>query len=272
MMKTRQWILIGSVLALSSLSLPFIISETSPKPEIQKTPNLELIDGLVELGCTEPAINHAFRHSNLLDDSFDGTYLINAIGYPDDLSKVEFDKCVKIILEKRLPSSHDYSFSRVNMTNACTDEPSVCYGTFANNTSIQVKCDFPIHGCSPVYYGISSTFSVMKDDVSFDVDYSIKGGTVKEMVFSNTANSLWVAIDSVMQGNLTLTIPRDLLDAKMDYCPPRMENSPDDKFFVLLDGEEIWYDEVKTTPEYRTLQILFLNNSTKIEVLGTCFI
>jgi hypothetical protein len=101
-MKTRPLILIGTVLALSSLSLPFIISETSPKPEIPKTPNLELIDEIIDHGCTEPAINHVFRYSNLLDDSFDGTYYIDAIGYPDDLSQVEFDKCVKIILEKRI--------------------------------------------------------------------------------------------------------------------------------------------------------------------------
>lgn len=100
-MKTRQLTLIGTILAVSSLSLPFIISETSPKPEIPKTPNLELIDELVDLGCTDPAINHAFRYSNLLDDSFDGTYYIDAIGYPYDLTQVDFDKCVKIILEKR---------------------------------------------------------------------------------------------------------------------------------------------------------------------------
>ena len=65
-------------------------------------PNLELIDELIDLGCTEPAINHAFRYSNLLDDSFDGTYFIEWIGLPADLSQVEFDKCVKIILEKRI--------------------------------------------------------------------------------------------------------------------------------------------------------------------------
>ncbi len=101
-MKTRPLMLIGTVLALSSLSLPFIISETSPKPEIPKMPNLELIDELVDLGCTEPAINHLSRYSNLLDDSFDGTYFIEFIGLPDDLSQVEFDKCVEFILEKRV--------------------------------------------------------------------------------------------------------------------------------------------------------------------------
>lgn len=104
-MKTRQLTLIGTVLAVSALSLPFIINETAPKPEIPKTPNLELIDELVELGCTEPAINHIFRYSNLLDDSFDGTYYVDAIGYPDDLSQVEFDKCVSLILEIRTISN-----------------------------------------------------------------------------------------------------------------------------------------------------------------------
>lgn len=101
-MKTSPLILIGTLLAVSALSLPFIINETSPKPEIPKTPNLGLIDEIVELGCTEPAIHHISKYSNLLDDSFDGTYFIEAIGYPDDLTQIEFDKCVKTILEKRI--------------------------------------------------------------------------------------------------------------------------------------------------------------------------
>ena len=101
-MKTRQLTLIGTVLALSALSLPFIISETSPKPEIQKTPNLELIDEIIKHGCSELSINHVIRSSSLLDDSFDGTYFIDAIGFPDGLTQNEFDKCVKIILEKRI--------------------------------------------------------------------------------------------------------------------------------------------------------------------------
>jgi len=100
-MNNKLLIIIPIIVGLS-VSIPFIISETSPKPEMLKTPNLELMDELVDLGCTEPAINHVFRYSNLLDDSFDGTYFIDAIGYPYDLSQLEFDKCVKIILEKRI--------------------------------------------------------------------------------------------------------------------------------------------------------------------------
>ena len=101
-MKTKHLTLIGTVLALSSLSLPFIISETSPKPEIPKTPNLELIDQIIKLGCSELAVNHVVRASSLLDDSFDGTYFVDAIGFPDGLTQNEFDNCVKIILEKQI--------------------------------------------------------------------------------------------------------------------------------------------------------------------------
>jgi hypothetical protein len=115
-------------------------------------------------------------------------------------------------------------------------------------------------------------FEIIKDDLTFDVSYAIKGGIVEDMVFSNNTNSLLVKIDSIEQGSLTLNIPRDLIDAKFDYCTPRLANPPDDRFFVILDGEEIAYDEIVTTHESRTLQIPFLENSTKIEVIATCLI
>ena len=115
-------------------------------------------------------------------------------------------------------------------------------------------------------------FEVAKDDLTFDVSYAIKGGIVEDMVFSKNTNSLLVKIDSTDKGNLTLGIPRNLLDAKFDYCIPIKSNPPDDTFIVLLDGKEIAYDEIATTNESRTLQILFLEKSTKIEVVATCLI
>lgn len=115
-------------------------------------------------------------------------------------------------------------------------------------------------------------FEVIKDDLTFDVSYAIKEGIVEDMVFSKDTNSLLVTINSTEQGSLTLNIPRDLIDAKFDYCTPRLANPPDDTFIVLLDGEEIAYDEIATTHKSRTLQIPFLENSTKIEVVATCLI
>ncbi len=117
-----------------------------------------------------------------------------------------------------------------------------------------------------------SIFEVPKNDRIFDVEYGIRGGMVKDMVFSNKTNSLLVTIDSTGKGILSLSIPRSLLHARFDYYPPRQTNPPDDLFIVLLDGEEVAYDEILTTPEKRTLQIQFDKNAAKIEVIDTCLI
>lgn len=115
-------------------------------------------------------------------------------------------------------------------------------------------------------------FKVPKDDTVFDVEYSVKGASVKDMIFSNNTNSLLVSLVSDDKGSLILGIPRALLDAKMDYCPPHQTNPPDDRFFVLLDGEEIPYDEVLTTSEKRVLQIPFTENASKMEIISACLI
>lgn len=124
--------------------------------------------------------------------------------------------------------------------------------------------------------GISSSeimgIGVAKDGKIFDVKYLIKGATIQDMIFSNHTNSLVITIDVIHEGNLEVTVPRDLLDARMDYCPPRQTNAPDDRFFVMLDGEEIFDDEILTTVEARTLRIPFDVNSEKIEIIGTCFV
>ena len=100
-MKTGKLTLIGTVLAVSALALPFIISETSPKPPIPNTPDLELIDKSNKLGCSESAINFLIDNSNLFDKEFDGNFLINLIGLPADLSQEELDKCVQIVTSIR---------------------------------------------------------------------------------------------------------------------------------------------------------------------------
>ena len=121
-----------------------------------------------------------------------------------------------------------------------------------------------------------SVFKVTKDNTVFDVEYSITKGTVKDIVYSNDAKSLLVTIDSTGDGDdeerLTLSMPRDLIDSKMDYCPPRKANPPDDVFFVLIGGVEVFHDEVLTTSEKRVLQIPFHGNASSIEIIGACYV
>jgi len=51
-----------------------------------------------------------------------------------------------------LPSSRDYDFERMHINNACTKEPSFCFGIFENTTQIMIQCDYPIHGCPAISF------------------------------------------------------------------------------------------------------------------------
>ena len=51
-----------------------------------------------------------------------------------------------------LPSSDDYDFDKMHMSNACTEEHSFCFGVFENGTQVMTQCDFPIYGCGPVSF------------------------------------------------------------------------------------------------------------------------
>jgi len=62
-----------------------------------------------------------------------------------------------------------------------------------------------------------------------------------------------------------LIIPRSILDARLGADGMSGE---DDSFFVLVDGEEVDFEET-TTSEDRTLTIPFEDGTTQIEIIGT---
>lgn len=121
-------------------------------------------------------------------------------------------------------------------------------------------------------YGTKSIFEVVKDDEIFDVEYTIKGGTIRDMVYVVDASSLLVTINSTGEGKLTLVLPRNLIDTTLDTCLTVDANPYDDRFFVLLDGEEIAYDEISVTIEKRILQIQFYDDTSNIEIIPICLI
>ena len=106
----------------------------------------------------------------------------------------------------------------------------------------------------------TSTFEVVKDGVTFDVEYEILGGMIQDML-PQDGNSLIVIIDATSNGSLTLTIPRLIADSLL-------ETGEDDQFFVLIDGEEVDFSEVTSSTD-RTLTIAFQAESKNIEIIGT---
>jgi predicted secreted protein with PEFG-CTERM motif len=92
------------------------------------------------------------------------------------------------------------------------------------------------------------------------IGYTITGGKLLGIVTDFDSNSLIISIQADEDGTLTLTIPRSVLDAKI--------NGEDDDFFVLVDNEERDFDETTTSTD-RTLTIGFDAGSEEIEIIGT---
>jgi len=93
------------------------------------------------------------------------------------------------------------------------------------------------------------------------IGYEITGGKLLGITPSVQDNSLIISIDATSDGSLTLTIPRSVLDALF-------ENGDDDDFFVLVDGEEVDFDETVSSTD-RILTIEFQAGAEEIEIIGT---
>ena len=99
-----------------------------------------------------------------------------------------------------------------------------------------------------------------EEDIYVTLDHDISGGSVTEMEIEMDSNSLVIAVDATDNGSITVTLPRDVIDAT--------NNDDDDDFFVIVDGEEVDFQETKTSAD-RTLTIEFPAGAEEIEIFGT---
>jgi len=94
----------------------------------------------------------------------------------------------------------------------------------------------------------------------FGIGYQITGGSIISITPDIDQSSLIIEIKAVDDGELTITLPREVIDSKL--------NGEDDDFFVLVDAEEVDFDETKTDLD-RTLVIAFSAGTEEIEIIGT---
>ncbi len=97
---------------------------------------------------------------------------------------------------------------------------------------------------------------------TFDVDYTIRGGTVKNMLVDTDIFALIVIIDSGSDGSITIDLPRISIDSKKS-------DNTDDTFLVFIDGAEVRPEETSTTQTSRILKIEFEEGDSDIEIIGT---
>lgn len=113
--------------------------------------------------------------------------------------------------------------------------------------------------------GVTTTTYVTVGNSTYDIPYIMRGWTNKLMYITanTTQNSLEVFVESTAQkGEITLTIPRALLDSKNAY------SHQDSKFVILVDKQEIKYTET-TSITARTLTIPFDFGAKEIEIIAT---
>lgn len=96
---------------------------------------------------------------------------------------------------------------------------------------------------------------------SYQVGYSITGGTIQNITINPDDSSLMVDVSTTDGGSLTMSMPRSLIDAK--------SGNADDQFIVLVDGADTDFNETSTTTSDRTVSIGFPAGTEQIEVIGT---
>ena len=106
---------------------------------------------------------------------------------------------------------------------------------------------------------VTATTVTVQDSTDL-ISYEITNAKLLNIIPDLDAVSLLIYIETTDEGSITLTIPRSVLDASI--------NGGDDEFFVLVDGEEVDFEEITTSVD-RTLTIEFLAGTEQIEIIGT---
>ena len=119
--------------------------------------------------------------------------------------------------------------------------------------------------------GTSSLYPIdIPNSGSFDLGYSVIGGTIDDITLNQGHYSLLIKLNANSNGNIVLKLPRENIEAKTS-------DGADEIFIVLisktgLDGDdftEVEFKEIETGSEFRTMSIQFEEDDRWIEIIGT---
>jgi len=106
---------------------------------------------------------------------------------------------------------------------------------------------------------------------TFNVGYTIRGGEVKGITMNQERYSLLIETNMNSNGNLILKLPRESFDAKND--------GTDETFIILISKrtfvseieyfDQVEYEEIAVSSDYRTIRIPLEEGDNWIEVIGT---
>ena len=127
-----------------------------------------------------------------------------------------------------------------------------------NNYKVETKFNY-----TPKSGPIETTenFEVSAGVETFDVEYTIKGGTIKDIVVDEDMFAVIVHLESTDEGTITLDLPKELIRAEK-------QDGKDETFIILINGIQVAYQEPIVHSESRVITINFEGDSV-IEIIGT---
>jgi len=102
---------------------------------------------------------------------------------------------------------------------------------------------------------------------TFDILYTIRGGTLLDISIDEDIFGLVVKINSTDEGKIVLELPRKFIDAEK-------QNGKDEVFIILIEKQnseivETMYEEATSHSENRTITIGFEEGDSEIQIIGT---
>ena len=110
---------------------------------------------------------------------------------------------------------------------------------------------------------ITKTFEVPAGDSgTFDIRYTIRGGTVESINVEPENFGLLVKINSLDDGKIILELPREFIDSEK-------QNGKDEEFIILINDVQTTHEESSSFSAFRTLTINFEKGDSEIQIIGT---
>ena len=106
----------------------------------------------------------------------------------------------------------------------------------------------------------SAAITVKTDYENYLLKYQINGGQIISVKPIKYDSTLLIFLDAADDGELTITIPRSLIDS--------MAGSHNDEFFVLCDGEQVSIRETVMEKD-RIVTVPFVAGCKEIEIIGS---
>ena len=196
-----------------------------------------------------------------------------------------FNSLKNLISVAQLTPASDGSFTKTILATGPLWKDAGNYTIIAQyGRYTQVNSTFHYNGgdgSSVITKAINSTYSLQSGGQIFNIPYIIKGGTVSSMSILAPQYTLEISLNTNSDGSITITLPRNMIDAKIPPPPNPDANLTgatvntaeleDSTFIVTVNGKQVTPSETKNQ-NVRILSIPFHNGDSKIDIVGTVIV